>query len=76
MGEGDPGAGPAPPRRVEFDAKLIELLVCPLTKQPLRYDATRQELVSMAARLAFPIREGCPVLVADEARDLDADGSR
>lgn len=58
-----------------FDPKLIELLVCPVTKRPLQYDARRQELISTAARLAFPIRDGCPILVADEARHLDGDAN-
>jgi uncharacterized protein len=53
------------------DRKLLELLVCPLTKTPLIYDAERQELISRAAGLAFPIVNGMPVLVAREARLLD-----
>lgn len=53
------------------DVRLLELLVCPLTKTTLHYDAARQELVSRAARLAFPIIDGMPVLVASEARALD-----
>ena len=59
----------APPRRV--DPKLLERLVCPVTKQPLTYDAERQELVSRAARLAYPIRDGVPCLVREEAREID-----
>ena len=59
----------APSRRV--DPKLLEILVCPLTKAPLRYDAARQELVSDKAGLAFPVREGIPVMLVDEARRLD-----
>ncbi|MBN9024065.1 MULTISPECIES: Trm112 family protein [Kaistia] len=51
-----------------IDAKLLELLVCPLTKTTLEYDAERQELVSRAARLAYPIRDGIPILLPDEAR--------
>lgn len=51
--------------------KLLEQLVCPITLQPLTYDRTRQELVSPRAGLAFPIRHGIPILVADEARPLD-----
>ncbi|MCX5581425.1 Trm112 family protein [Kaistia terrae] len=50
------------------DAKLLELLVCPLTKTTLEYDAERQELVSRAARLAYPIRDGIPIMLPDEAR--------
>lgn len=55
-----------PERRV--DPKLLEMLVCPLTKTPLRYDAGKQELISDRAGLAFPIREGIPIMLADEAR--------
>jgi uncharacterized protein YbaR (Trm112 family) len=54
-----------------IDPKLLDLLVCPLTKQALRYDRERQELVSAAAGLAFPIREGIPIMLVDEARRLD-----
>ena len=54
-----------------FDPKLLELLVCPLTKRPLEYDPERQELLSRAARLAYPIRNGIPVLLPDEARAFD-----
>ena len=57
-----------PPRSVE--RKMLELLVCPLTKTSLKYDAANQELISRAAHLAFPIRNGIPVLVPEEARIL------
>jgi uncharacterized protein len=60
-----------PPPKV--DPKLLELLVCPLTKMPLIYDAKRQELISRTARLAFPIVDGMPVLVLAEARPVDND---
>jgi uncharacterized protein YbaR (Trm112 family) len=53
-----------------MDAKLLEILVCPVTKGPLVYDRERQELVSASARLAYPIRDGIPVLLEDEARKL------
>jgi uncharacterized protein YbaR (Trm112 family) len=53
-----------------MDAKLLEILVCPVTKGPLTYDRERQELVSKSARLAYPIRDGIPVLLEDEARKL------
>ena len=53
------------------DRRMLEALVCPLTQTTLRYDAERQELVSQAAALAFPIRDGIPVMLADEARRLD-----
>lgn len=55
----------------EVDPKLLELLVCPLTKAPLIYDKAHQELISRAARLAFPIRDGIPIMLADEARRLE-----
>jgi uncharacterized protein YbaR (Trm112 family) len=54
-----------------IDAKLLDLLVCPLTKGPLRYDRERQELVSEQAGLAYPIRDGIPIMLVDEARPLD-----
>ncbi|MBI2718594.1 MAG: Trm112 family protein [Rhizobiales bacterium] len=47
------------------------MLVCPLTKMPLQYDREKQELVSRAARLAYPIRDGIPIMLPDEARELD-----
>ncbi len=53
-----------------MDAKLLELLVCPATKGPLDYDRERQELISRSARLAYPVRDGIPVLLEDEARTL------
>jgi uncharacterized protein YbaR (Trm112 family) len=57
----------------EVDPKLLELLVCPVTKTRLDYVRERQELVSRAARLAYPIRDGIPIMLADEARDLADD---
>ncbi len=54
-----------------IDPRLLEILVCPLTKEPLRYDAGAQELISDAARLAYPIRDGIPIMLVDEARNLD-----
>jgi uncharacterized protein YbaR (Trm112 family) len=53
------------------DPKLLELLVCPLTKAVLEYDAERQELISRPARLAYPIRDGIPIMLPEEARPLD-----
>lgn len=53
------------------DPRLLEILVCPVTKTSLRYDAERQELISDKARLAFPIREGIPIMLVDEARKLE-----
>lgn len=56
---------------VDVDAKLLEILVCPLTKGPLRYDRAAQELVSDEAALAYPIRDGIPIMLVDEARPLN-----
>jgi len=53
------------------DRRMLEALICPRTHAPLHYDAERQELVSKAAHLAFPIRNGIPVMLIDEARKLD-----
>ncbi len=58
------------PRRA--DPQLLELLVCPVTKTRLEYDAENQELVSRAAGLAYPIREGIPIMLVEEARELKA----
>lgn len=55
----------------EFDRHMLEALVCPLTQTRLSYDADRQELVSKAAKLAFPIRGGIPIMLTEEARKLD-----
>jgi uncharacterized protein len=55
----------------EVDPKLLEILVCPVTKGPLRYDRARGELVSERAGLAYPIRDGIPIMLPDEARRLD-----
>ncbi len=57
--------------RPVFDPRMLEALVCPLTGGPLSYDAERQELVSRAANLAFPIRDGIPVMLESEARPLE-----
>ena len=57
--------------RPGIDRKLLEILVCPLTKGPLRYDSSAQELISDQARLAYPIRDGIPIMLVDEARRLD-----
>lgn len=56
----------------EIDRKLLELLVCPVTKTTLEYDEKAQELISRAAKLAYPIRNGIPIMLAEEARTLDA----
>ena len=62
---------PEQPASLSIDPKLLEILVCPLTKGPLVYDRERQELISEKARLAFPIRDGIPIMLVDEARSLD-----
>jgi len=53
------------------DPKLLEILVCPLTKTTLEYDATKQELISRKAKLAYPIRDGIPIMLPEEARKLE-----
>ena len=58
-------------RSAGVDPKLLEILVCPVTKGPLRYDRERQELISDKAQLAYPIRDGIPIMLVDEARPLD-----
>ena len=58
-----------PPTAV--DPRLLEILVCPVTRGPLEYDRTRNELISRSARLAYPIRDGAPVMLPDEARPLE-----
>ena len=61
------------PERPEgtVDPKLQEILVCPMTKGPLEYDAARQELISRAAKLAYPIRDGIPIMLPEEARKIE-----
>lgn len=54
-----------------MDPKLLEILVCPVTKGPLTFDRQKQELISKSARLAYPVRDGIPVMLEDEARRLD-----
>lgn len=60
-----------PRRSTEVDPKLLEILVCPVTRGPLEYDKARGELVSRSAGLAYPVREGVPVMLPEEARQLD-----
>ena len=62
---------PAAESHAPVDPRLLEILVCPVTKQKLHYDRTRNELVSRAAGLAYPIRDGIPIMLPDEARPLD-----
>ena len=59
------------PQANTIDRKLLEILVCPVTKTTLEYDREKQELVSRAARLAYPIRDGIPIMLPDEARPLE-----
>lgn len=61
---------PAAVEATRIDPKLLELLVCPLTKERLDYDSERQELISRGARLAYPIRDGIPIMLPEEARPL------
>ena len=60
-----------PPQPAPIDPRLLELLVCPLTKGPLEYDRAANELISRSARRAYPIRDGIPIMLPDEARMLD-----
>lgn len=59
-------------KRVVIDRKLLDILVCPLTKGPLEYDSRRQELISRSAKLAYPIRDGVPIMLPEEARQLES----
>jgi uncharacterized protein len=68
--DAQPNPPAAPVRSLGVDPKLLELLICPVTKGPLEYDAVRQELVSKSAKLAYPIKDGIPVMLPDEARAL------
>lgn len=58
-------------RMIKPSPELLEMLVCPLTKSTLEYDEENQELISKLAKLAYPIRDGIPVMIASEARELD-----
>ena len=65
-------SSPPPDRSADsVDPKLLEILVCPVTKAALEYDAARQELISRAAKLAYPIRDGIPIMLPEEARRLE-----
>lgn len=61
----------AAPAATRIDPKLLEILVCPVSKATLEYDAARQELISRAAKLAYPIRDGIPIMLPEEARPLE-----
>ena len=70
INNGDAAASSAPePTRI--DPRLLEILVCPLTKTTLEYDRSRQELISRSAKLAYPIRDGIPIMLPEEARKID-----
>ena len=60
------------PSTQDLDPKLLEILVCPVTRGPLEFDRDAQELVSKSARLAYPVRDGVPIMLPEEARELDA----
>ena len=64
------GENAAAAQASRIDPRLLEILVCPLTKSALEYDSTRQELISRAANLAYPIRDGIPIMLPDEARRI------
>jgi uncharacterized protein YbaR (Trm112 family) len=68
----DQGTAAEAGKRERTDPRLLELLVCPLTRDTLVYDAARQELISRAAKLAYPIRDGVPIMLPDEARRLES----
>ena len=63
--------GGAPPKHSGVDPRLLEILICPVTRGPLEYDKAADELVSRKAGLAYPIRDGIPIMLEDEARALD-----
>ena len=67
----DASSAPASSETARIDPKLLEILVCPVTKGVLEYDAAKQELISRAARLAYPIRDGIPIMLPEEARKLE-----
>jgi uncharacterized protein YbaR (Trm112 family) len=62
----------APAPIIDVDPRLLEVLVCPVTRGPLEYDRAKGELISRAAKLAYPIRDGVPIMLPEEARELDA----
>jgi uncharacterized protein YbaR (Trm112 family) len=59
-----------PPAEVDLDPRLLEVLVCPVTRGPLEFDRARGELISRRAKLAYPIRDGVPIMLPEEAREL------
>ena len=75
MGVKMPGTDATPNRQKssDVDPRLLDVLVCPLTRSALHYDRARQELISQQARKAFPVRDGVPIMLVEEARDLGDD---
>jgi uncharacterized protein YbaR (Trm112 family) len=71
MAETDPRESSTQPLPPPVDPRLLEILVCPVTKEPLQYDRVKGELISRAAGLAYPIRDGIPIMLPEEARKLD-----
>ena len=71
MTDTPPEAAPLPSLDPGLDPRLLEILVCPVTKSTLEYDAAAQELISRSARLAYPIRDGIPIMLPEEARALE-----
>jgi len=75
MNDGDinnaDAAASSAPEPTRIDPRLLEILVCPLTKTTLEYDRLRQELISRSAKLAYPIRDGIPIMLPEEARKID-----
>ena len=69
----DTDTNPHQQNQVDVDPRLLDVLVCPLTRSALYYDRARQELISQQARKAFPVRSGVPIMLVEEARDLDDD---
>lgn len=70
---GTGGGSRGPGNSKVIDPRLLELLACPLTKGPLEYDAENSELISKSAKLAYPVRDGIPIMLPSEARALDGD---
>ena len=70
-----PGTDATPHRQTssDVDPRLLDVLVCPLTRSALHYDRARQELISRQARKAYPVRDGVPIMLVEEARDLNDD---
>ena len=66
-----PHSSPTPRHQNLTDRKMLEMLVCPLTRVTLEYDAEKQELISKAAKLAYPIRDGIPIMLPEEARVIE-----